>query len=256
MPASFLSLPAELRNEIYMYLLVRSEPIDPWNGGHELVPNLLSTNTKILHEARSLLYGDNCFDLSRWESEIIAQFLDTIGFINASYLQCIRIDFPTLRELEYKVNLEVDSLRILEKIQCHCINLEKVITTSKSTTAMENQLDSFDSPKICEKALALVDARFREISSLQEIVIEVYEEGPSLDLRRKMRSRGWILNVVEEPVEEVKWNFHTSWDGLEDDEYVCDDDYNDYFDVDDYNDDYDDDYDIDNDSDFWRRAAD
>ncbi|KXG49878.1 uncharacterized protein PGRI_058460 [Penicillium griseofulvum] len=60
MPASFFSLPAELRNEIYMYLLVRRRPIiDLWYGYRGLTPSLLSTNTKILQEARTLLYGDH-----------------------------------------------------------------------------------------------------------------------------------------------------------------------------------------------------
>lgn len=51
MPASFLGLPAELRNEIYMDLLVRTEPIDPWSSDNRLAPNLLYTNMKILREA-------------------------------------------------------------------------------------------------------------------------------------------------------------------------------------------------------------
>jgi hypothetical protein len=106
---------------------------------------------------------------------------------------------------------------------------------------MENRLDSLDSPTICAKALALVAARFKTISSLQEIIVEVYEEGLSSDIRRKMESYRWILNVVE-PVEE-EWNNDRTWDDVEDDESL----YNDYDD---------DDYDINNDSDFWRRAVD
>lgn len=246
---SFLSLPAELRNEIYIYLLVRTEPIDPGHGDHELVPNLLSTNSAILHEATSLLYGHNRFDLtlSTWNSELTSQFFDTIGFVNSSHLRCIRIDFPGLRDLEEDISLEEDSLHILEKIQSHCTNLKTLIVASESTSIMENRLDSLDSPTICAKALALVAARFKTISSLQEIIVEVYEERPSSDIRRKMESHGWILNVVE-PVEEEEWNNDRTWDDVEDDESLYDD-----YDDDDYDDD---DYDIDNDSDFWRRAAD
>jgi hypothetical protein len=43
---------------------------------------------------------------------------------------------------------------------------------------MELKLDALDKNKIIAEALSLVDARFRAISSMQEIV-EVYEEGPS-----------------------------------------------------------------------------
>lgn len=241
MSASFLSLPAELRNEICKYLLVRREPIDPWSVDHELELNLLSTNKAMLNEARSLFYGRNCFDLTR-EPCRIRGFLVTIGFINASHLQCIRIDFPELRDLEDEVSLREDSLHILENIQSRCTNLEKLVIAADSTNATEYRLDSFDSPKICAKALALVDAHFREISSLKEVVIEVYGEGPSSDIRRKMASQGWKLNVVE-PAEEEEWDIGRSWDDIEDEDYLFDD--------------YDDDeYDIDNDSDFWRRAAD
>jgi hypothetical protein len=135
MPASFLSLPAELHNEIYKYLLVRREPIDPWSGDHELELNLLSMNKAILHEAGSLFYGCNCFDLT-FECRI-PEFLVIIGFINSSHLQCILIDFPELRDLEDEVSLKEASLYILENIQSCCTNLKKLIIAADSTNAIE-----------------------------------------------------------------------------------------------------------------------
>lgn len=201
MPASFLGLPAELRNEIYRYLLVPGEPIDPWNGDHGLVPNLLFANSIILFEARPFLYGHNYFYLTTGKSKQISRFFDGIGHINASHLQYIRIDFPQLRDVDDEVRLGEGSLRILEKIQSCCPNLRRLVTTPDSTLFMESRLDSFDSPRICARAFALVGAHFRAVSSLQEIIIEVYEEGRSSDIRKKMESQGWIFNVVE-PVEE------------------------------------------------------
>lgn len=110
-----------------------------------------------------------------------------------------------------------------------------------STSAMEYRLGSYDNPRLCDKALALVDAGFRAIPSLQEIVIEIYEEGLDSIIRRKMESQGWKLIVVER-AEDEEWDIDRTWDEIEGEEYF---------------DDYDDDeYDIDNDSDFWRRAAD
>jgi hypothetical protein len=44
---------------------------------------------------------------------------------------------------------------------------------------MALKLDALDYPKIITEALKLVNTRFRAISSLQEIVVEVYEDGPS-----------------------------------------------------------------------------
>ena len=73
MPTGFLNLPAELRLEIYKYLLVSTseDPIDifEWSWGDnkelknavKLSPNILCTNSKILREASPILYGNNCF---------------------------------------------------------------------------------------------------------------------------------------------------------------------------------------------------
>ncbi|KAJ5467113.1 hypothetical protein N7475_004865 [Penicillium sp. IBT 31633x] len=116
MPVSFLGLPPELRNEIYALLLVREEPIDPLFGDHKLATNLLATNTTILHEAGSLLYGHNRFDLTSWNHQFVLQFLDIIGFVDASHLQCICVDLPELRDLSGNISLADHSLRTLEKI--------------------------------------------------------------------------------------------------------------------------------------------
>lgn len=244
MPASFMSLPAELRNEIYKYLLVSGDPIIPWSKRHELASNLLSTNTMILHEASSLLYGNNCFDLSSSSPILICDFLATIGLVNASHLNCIRISFPEFHDVGEEVSLEEESLRALTKIQEYCTDLKRITATAPSTYWMGIQL-SVDSPSICERALDVVDAHFRAITSLQEIVMEVYDEGLESSLIGKMKSYGWTLRTVE-IVEEEEWDNDRTWDEIEDDHYL----YNDN------DDDNDDDYDIDNDSDFWRRAAD
>jgi hypothetical protein len=89
----------------------------------------------------------------------------------------------------------------------------------------------------------LVNTRFRAISSLQDIIVEVYEDGPSNYIRRKMEIQGWTIRTTKY-VEE--WGSDRSRGDFE---YDWDYDY-------DYSDDGDDAYDIDNDSDFWRRAGD
>lgn len=247
MPASFLSLPAELRNEIYKYLLVSGDPIIPWSKKYELASNLLSTNTMILHEASSLLYGNNCFDLSSSSSILISDFLATIGLVNASHLNCIRIRFPEFGDLEEEVSLDEKSLRTLTKIQAYCTNLKSITVPARSTHLMGFEL-SVDNPSICDRALALVADHFRAITSLPEIVMEVYDDILTSYIIpvETMKSFGWTLKTVE-PVEEEEWDDDRIWDKNEDFYYPYDDD-------DDY--DNDDDYDIDNDSDFWRRAAD
>ncbi|KAI9923425.1 hypothetical protein ASPWEDRAFT_177795 [Aspergillus wentii DTO 134E9] len=243
MPVTFLSLPTELRNEIYKYLVCR-DPINPWSKGYELSSNLLSTNTRILHETSSLLYGNNCFDLLPSSPIRIPEFLDTIGLVNASNLSCIRIGFPEFRDDGEEVSLEEESLRTLTKIQAYCTNLKCITATAPTTYWIGIQL-SVGSPSICDRALDLVAAHFRAITSLQDIVMEVYDEGLNSSIIRKMKSYGWTLRTVE-PMEEEEWDNDRTWDEIEDDYYLYNDD----------DDDNDDGYDIDNDSDFWRRAAD
>lgn len=105
---------------------------------------------------------------------------------------------------------------------------------------MEFWLDALDKLKIVTEALKLVDTHFRAISSLQEIIVEVYEDGPSDHIRRKMESHGWTISTTEY-VEEECCSMSFSDNEYGDSGY---DDYNG------------DDYDIDNDSGFWRRGAD
>jgi hypothetical protein len=155
------------------------------------------------------------------------------------HVQCIRIDL--LHFIKEEVSVEGVGLHMLEMIQSYCADLKMLTTAPESSNTMENWLNSFDGPSICARALALIAARFETFRSLQEIVLEFNEEGPSSDTRKKVEIHGWILKVVERA--EVDWKTSRSLDGFEDDEYL-------------YNDNDVDDYDIDNDSDFWRRAAD
>jgi len=246
MPANFLNLPSELRNRVYELCLLHQEPIHPWmdyNHRQELTPGLLRANKTVHREASSLLYAQNRFDFATATPEDVASFLKTIGDNNAACIRHICIDFPSLRDLEPgNVTLEEGSDGILANIQSSCANLRTLTTSLSSTHAMELRLDALDNPKIVIEALMLVNTRFRAILSLQDIIIEVYEDGPSGYMRRKMENHGWTVRITEY-VEE--WGSDRSFGDFEDD---WDHDYG--------YDDYDDDYDIDNDSDFWRRAAD
>ncbi|ERF77024.1 hypothetical protein EPUS_06892 [Endocarpon pusillum Z07020] len=135
----------------------------------------------------------------------------------------------------FRVEELIDSVRILAKIQSDCNGLNTLTTSRYSTNAMELTLDALDSPETVAQAITLVDARFRAISSLQEIIVEVYEDGPSDDIRTEMKSHGWTISATKKGKE---LGSDSSFDdiGVDYDRY--------------------DDYDIDNDSDFWRRAAD
>jgi hypothetical protein len=100
------------------------------------------------------------------ESEQVASFFDQIGRNNASHIRNMCIDFPDIRNVDDDVNIEDDSARILANIQSDCANLNKIVTSLRSTNDMVLKLDALDGLKIVAEALALVDASFRVISSL------------------------------------------------------------------------------------------
>ncbi|KAH8774772.1 hypothetical protein F5883DRAFT_412127 [Diaporthe sp. PMI_573] len=244
-PASFLSLPSELRNEIYELILLHDEPVDPcaeYDRQQKFTPGLLRANKVVNGEASPLFYGQNRFTLIRTTPKEVALFLEQIGCENAGYIRHILIDFPKFLYLDPgDITLEEDSVSILASIRNNCANLSTLTTSLYSTNAMEFRLDNLEHHTVANEALKLVDTHFRAIPSLQEIILEVYEDGPNGHIRGRMKSHGWTLSTTEY-VEEEDWGRNFS--DFDDDDYG-------YGDEDDY-----DNYDIDDDSDFWRRAAD
>lgn len=61
---------------------------------------------------------------------------------------------------------------------------------------MELRLDALDNHKVVTEALNLVNTHFRGLSSLQGIIVEVYKDGSSDDLRRKIESHGWTISIT------------------------------------------------------------
>ncbi|KAI3323876.1 hypothetical protein HD806DRAFT_495831 [Xylariaceae sp. AK1471] len=249
-PARFVSLPSELRNGIYELILLHEEPIDPWTASlgflqERLTPGLLRANKAIHREASSLFYGKNRFNLSDATPEDVISFLEQIGSKNAAYIRHIVIDFPVFLHLDPgDVTLVEGSVSILVTIQSRCTNLSSLKMPLYSTNTMELRLDNLDNHKVATEALELVDTHFRAITSLQEIILEAYEDGPSGYIRQRMKSHGWTISTIEF----VEEDWGRSFSDFDDDDYGYGYDYG--------GDNGDDDYDIDNDSDFWRRAAD
>lgn len=251
MLSNFFSLPREIRDQIYELVLLHQERIDPWVDGNRrqnLTPELLRANKAVHREASSLLYAQNRFDLTAMDTpEDVASFLGQIGRNNADHIRHICVEFPTFLCLEPgDVTLEDDSVGILANIQSGCANLRTLTTSLHSTSSMELMLDALDNHKIVNEALKLANTHFRAISSLQKIVVEVYEDGPSDHIRRRFESHGWTISMTEYLEED---DFDRSFSDFEYDGHGYDSSSND--------DDSDDkSYDIDNDSDFWRRAGD
>ncbi|KAF5603814.1 uncharacterized protein FSUBG_7063 [Fusarium subglutinans] len=224
-PVSFLYLSGELRNAIYEIILVQSKPIDPWlRRGLQVLTRLFYVSKTVHRKASLLFYSQNCFNFAKRDPKKITSFLEQIDARNASSIQHIIIDFPESLHDPSDVLTDEDTASILGDIK--------------------SRLDNLDYYSIATKMLHLVNTHFKAIPSLPEIILEVYEDGPSDSLRRKMKSYGWVLS--ENAFEEEKY-----WDGrlshIDSDDYGYDDDNNSYDG---------DDYDTDNDRDFWRRVAD
>ena len=81
-------------------------------------------------------------------------------------------------------------------------------------------IDARRNPKVASEALDLANAHFRAISSLQEIVVEVYEEDMSDFIRRESESHRWKISAVKY-LENWK-DFDESFSDLE---FECDDYY-------------------------------
>jgi hypothetical protein len=104
----------------------------------------------------------------------LASFLDQVGCNNANHIRHICIYFPPISNLgRHDVTLGDNSIRILVKIQSSCTNLSMPTTSLVSTNAIAHELDALDSPQVIVEALALVDAHFRAILSIQKIIAEV-----------------------------------------------------------------------------------
>lgn len=200
MSPNLLTLPGELRNEIFKQVLVVQGPIEPGPYCFQppsLTRELLRVNKAIHREAISLLYTQNCFDFTEYDSEDLISFLDNIGRNNASRIQQVYINFPKIRDLGADpLIMDEDYVRYFAKIQSDCTDLRTITTSARSTNAMVLKLDKLDKPHVVGEVLALVDTHFKAITSLKQIIVEVYEDGPSAALRKVMESRGWTIKVV------------------------------------------------------------
>ncbi|KAI1266468.1 hypothetical protein F5Y18DRAFT_444937 [Xylariaceae sp. FL1019] len=218
--ASFLDLPAELRNEIYSLMVLFEDPIDPsmnWASMSWIItPGLLRANKIISHEASSMFYGSNCFYLKDATPKKPSSFLAEIGVRNAANIRHIMIDFPLWRYLDSSyVGLEVDSISTLAAINNNCTNLRTLTTSVSSTYATERVLDE-RVDKVASEVLELVDTHFRSLTSLKEIIVMVLggHRGfyPKPLIREIMRTLEWTIKVIKE----------NQWTDSEDDDYYDD----------------------------------
>lgn len=77
-----------------------------------------------------------------------------------------------------------------------CASLRTLETSLYSAKSMELRLDNLEHHKLVTEALELVNTHFRAVSSLQESILNVFEDGRGNCLRSK-KSCGWVLSTTE-----------------------------------------------------------
>ena len=88
-------------------------------------------------------------------------------------------------------------MKTLELIQKNCTGIATVEASICDTFELEFANHSLDRA-VAAEALDFLDAQFKAISWLQEVLIHVYSyEGPSDNLRKKMLDYGWKIKVTE-----------------------------------------------------------
>lgn len=216
---NIFNFPAEIRFNIYEELLVLSEPIifkPTWNGfcpqlslskRYGLNPALLRTNKRVQAEASPLLYSRNCFgcaDLGPDKSAAFTRldrFFSQIGPQMASFLRHLCIDFPSF--IDYQAGstaLHKDSIKILEFIRDNCTSIATLETSLHNTYLLECVDRELGTSRIAAEALDLLDARFKAMPSLNEVVVNIYvyyNRGPSENLRKKMHDCGWTIKITK-----------------------------------------------------------
>ena len=227
---NFFNFPAEIRLQIYEELLVSSEPIKfkttmelslPPIILHKrcgLCPAALRANKTVHCEAKELLYTRNRFEfidlipterLRPTDSTAVEYFLNQIGRPNASLLRHICIEFPEITDDHD--HLHEDDIRTLELVRENCTGLAILETPLYDIFPLEVYHEDTGRWRVADAALELIDSSFREISSLQEIIVHLHtskdlddgnNKGFNDELLQKMRGYGWTARIVLDTEEE------------------------------------------------------
>jgi hypothetical protein len=202
---SFLTIPLEVRNEIYKHLFIFSHPIYifqdyPSSGEIEsFLPNiqfqrsshhfsaLLYMNRRISAEATAILYGGNAFQLMEvavkqpepQTPSLLRSFLDRIGLVNAGLLSYLCINFPAIEERigegndscqsakRFRIPEDgVQQLQLLRK-QCTGLRVLDMVYTGSGPIVTE--------AGVLQDILQEINTHLRAIPSLSKIVFRVID---------------------------------------------------------------------------------
>lgn len=220
MPTAFLSLPPEIRNQIYKYLLVCTEPIDPWAWfldkdkknipktgiPDDLSGNILFTNTTISREARYFLYAHNHFALhwffawdeaGTWHKE----FLSVIGKENAALIEHVHFDILNFTEFDWKddssSSCPIQRAELLESIRERCTNLKTLTASARTIDIFRGTMRIIGSPStpaVWKAVYQDLAVELQPFSSATKIYVETEPEMESEQNGLPQRY-GWILRT-------------------------------------------------------------
>ncbi|KAJ5804777.1 uncharacterized protein N7518_001080 [Penicillium psychrosexuale] len=195
----FLSLPVEVRNEVYKYVLTVPDTIylfqDPGGPVQSFEPQkpyrwlaLLYINRQIYDEAKVVLYGTNHFTLQEVET------MQSEGGLLKSFLNCIG---PTKRVegQSGEVRLREDSLQsfqLLQKEFTHLKTLETIAYSRNSRSLLQGNLDD---TKPAQEVFLEIDAQLKGIVSLKKFTIRVYSGSPDTWAREFLQKLGWVVLI-------------------------------------------------------------
>lgn len=226
MPLSFLGLPFEIRDQIYRNLLVIPSyihlcPGTEWgkqrpcraNTGEPLglCPAILRTNRFICDEATPILYTRNAFVMATldprsfgWADTRVAEgFLSSIGPKNAALVRHVSIAFPIFSNYhEGQVALDDHSEGVIGLLRDRCPSLVQLETEAGVNLNTIEVLFKWKGYQLASEAAAAMDARFRTISSLEKIIVNIFpligSAACSPVIIEKMRDQGWEVCVILE----------------------------------------------------------
>ncbi|KAK4450250.1 hypothetical protein QBC34DRAFT_77919 [Podospora aff. communis PSN243] len=212
--SGLLSLPRELRDNIYLNVLDVKHPLylfkeDNSDDVEVFAPRtparwlaLLHTNRKIHAEACETLYGRHKFvfvDTAKSQGDLLGVFLHKIGAVNAGYLTHVCINFPAMIVDRQDQNAaRKPDLLELELLQERCGSLRTLEAfvygqNSKGLVAgrYSPTLGSLSTPE----ALLQVDAKFKAIPSLPAVLIKPSNGPLAPEVVELMQGFGWVISV-------------------------------------------------------------
>ncbi|KAB8212931.1 hypothetical protein BDV33DRAFT_210697 [Aspergillus novoparasiticus] len=207
--AGLLSLPIELRNDIYRQVLAVPHPLFlfqdsgcPIESFAPERPNqwlaLLYTNRQISEEAKAVLYSSNKFALeeaTKRQGSLLKSFLDCIGSVNANSLSYLQMNFPATERADGQmgeIKLREDGMQTLRLLQEQCTNLktlETLIHGPNCSLITDKEIDI----RTLRDALQDIDTQLRAIGSLDRIIVRFSSGSPAPPTTEFMQELGWIV---------------------------------------------------------------